>query len=783
MKFSYNWLREMVPALDIEPKELGRLITIHTAECEGVEQWGEVLALADVAKVISVESLGETHNRKAVVETKLYGTKIVVCGAPNCRPGIRTIYVPAGATLPNGKAIGKITLEGIESDGMLASGAELGINSDHSGIVEIEGESKLAADAVIEIDNKSLTHRPDLWGHYGMARETAAITGKALRDPVDMARLPKADPAIKVTIKDYKLCPRYSALVFENVKVGPSPLWLQARLEAIGLNPRNNVVDVTNLILAELPQPMHAFDADKISGGEIVVRRGQPGEWIEALDGVTYGLSPSDLVIADKDGPIAIAGIIGGNDSAISNSTTRVVLESANFEAASIRNTSMSIRLRSDASMRFEKAQDPENTIRGLARAVELLEQVCPGIRLVGGVVDDYHPPVKAQPIEISLDWLDKKLGRAVPSSDVRRILESLSFDVEEKDSRVFVVAVPTWRATKDISIKDDLVEEIGRMIGYGTIDPAPPLVAAKPPIDNPERAFQHRVREMAAAKGFTEVYNYSFVSGELVAPFGFDLADHVEVINPIAADQTHLRTSLLPRVLRNIKDNARYLETFKFFEIGKEIHQSGSAIDERTRFVAVVYAKNSGRDKDSGERGLSELRDLATSLLPGIEVDQDSVARIFEHPHHKAELKAGGQILGRLFEFYPRPNLVETGRAAVLDLDLALLRGLQPSVTKYKPLSRFPKSAFDLSIVAPIRDYIGPIQRRIEALAGLGPESVQFLYEFFPNLPFKQDDQKSVSFRITVGAADRTLSSEEVAAIRTRIIEGLRAAGYELKV
>ncbi|MEO8029109.1 MAG: phenylalanine--tRNA ligase subunit beta, partial [Bryobacteraceae bacterium] len=552
MKFSYNWLREMVPALDASAKDLGRLITIHTAECEGVEEFGELLAAVDAAKVVSVEAMGASHNRKAVVETARYGRKTVVCGAPNCRVGITTAYVPAGTTLTNGKTIGKITLEGVESDGMLASGAELGINADHTGIVEFEGALGLAADTVIEIDNKSLTHRPDLWGHFGMAREVAAITGKPLHDPVDMGRLPEGSGAIKVTVEDYKLCPRYSALVFENVNVGPSPLWLQARLAAVGLNTINNVVDVTNIILAELPQPMHAFDADKVRGGEIIVRPAKIGEQIAALNGESYELDPSTLVIADKEGPVAVAGVIGGADSAIGDGTTRIVLESANFNAISVRKTSVKLKLRTDASMRFEKAQDPENTLRGLARAVELLEQVCPGIRLVGGVVDAYQPPPSIPPIDLNLDWLDRKLGRAVPAKEVRRIFESLSFGVEESGPRVFRVAVPTWRATKDVSIKDDLVEEIGRMIGYGTIDPAPPLVAAKPPVGNPERAFHHQVRDMAAAQGFTEVYNYSFVNLDLIVPFGFDLADHVEVLNPIAADQTHLRTSLLPRIWRN---------------------------------------------------------------------------------------------------------------------------------------------------------------------------------------------------------------------------------------
>ena len=400
MKFSYNWLRELVEGLDASPRELAQLITLKTAESEGVE----------------------THG------------------------------------------------------------------SDH----------------VIEIDNKSLTHRPDLWGHHGMAREVAAILGRLLLDPVKHIEF-RGEAPLRVRIDDHELCPRYSALVLENVTVQPSPLWLAQRLEAVGLNPINNIVDVTNFVLAEIAQPMHAFDAAKLQGGEIIVRSALGGETIQALNEESYALDPSNLVIADSGGPIAIAGIIGGAESAISDSTTRIVLESANFNASSVRKTSAKLKLRTDASMRFEKAQDPVNTIRGLERAFALLQEVSPGIRLVGGLADNYRPQPLQAPIVLPLDWLDRKLGRAIPGEEVRRILESLEFRVEVIEPRVFSVFVPSWRATKDVAIKDDLVEEVGRMIGYDSIPPIAPLTPASVPPASPEREFHHHVRKMAAAQGFTE--------------------------------------------------------------------------------------------------------------------------------------------------------------------------------------------------------------------------------------------------------------------------------------
>jgi len=660
MKFSYNWLRELVDGMDTPPEELMRLITLKTAECDRMENAG--------------------------------------------------------------------------------------------------------ADRIIEVDNKSLTHRPDLWGHHGMAREVAAITKHKLRDPVPAEPLPTAASPVRVTVEDFALCPRYSALVFENVTVKPSPLWLQYRLESIGLNAINNVVDVTNFVMAELAQPMHAFDAEELRGSEIIVRNARAGEKLAALNGETYELDSSNLVIADPECAIALAGVIGGAGSAISGSTTRIVLESACFNASSVRRTSSRLKLRTDASMRFEKSQDPVNTVRGLKRALALLEEVSPGIRLAGGLADSYREPAARPPIELPLNWLDRKLGGAVPVSEVRAILESLEFTVEEIAIRLFSVRVPSWRATKDVTIKDDLVEEIGRMIGYDNIVPTAPLAPARVPPSNPEREFHHHVREMAAAQGFTEVFNYSFVSEDQARAFGLDPARLVEVLNPIASDQNFLRASLLPGIWRNIRDNAKHFDSFRLFEIGREIHPE----QEVPHFVAAIYAKDDG--PNPGKAGLLELKRLAECLLPNVSVRR-SKARGYEHPQRSADLYHCEALAGRLFEFHP--SMVETGRAAVLDLDLTQIFNFQRDTPRYQSLRRFPTSAFDITVAVPARTSIGEVQDAIP----LRPEilSIEFLREFA--LP---DSRRSLSYRVTAGASDRTLSSEETGAIRSAVIEALTARGFE---
>jgi phenylalanyl-tRNA synthetase beta chain len=771
LKFSYNWIRDLVHGLDLAPAALERLITLKTAECEGVEPVGELLADACLAHVESVEPITGSHNVQAVVNAGPYGRKTVVCGAKNCRAGITAVYVP----------IGKKTIAGIESDGMLASAAELGISRDHEGILETGGApgarvAGCAPDFVIEIDNKSITHRPDLWGHHGMAREVAAIAGGKLKDPIKLDLLPAAgSPGIKVEIENFDLCPRYSALAIENISIGPSPLWLQQRMHAIGLNSINNVVDMTNFVMAELAQPMHAFDTDKLKGDTILVRSAKPGESYHALNGETYTLDPSNLVIADASGAIGLAGVIGGMESSITASTTRIVLESATFNAASVRKTSSAIKLRTDASMRFEKSQDPANTLRGLARAVEILRETSPEIRIVGAVADCRKELTAPAPIELPLDWLARKLGRAVPAVEVRAILESLEFGVAEPKPGVFSVTVPSWRATKDISMRDDLVEEVGRMIGYDSITPTAPLVAAVVPPSNAEREFQHEARDLFADLGFTEVYNYSFIGEDAARAFGFDPASHVRVTNPIASDQELMRASLLPGIWKNILENAKHEESFRLFELGLEIHKAAAGLpDEIPHLVAALYERHG-----DGSAGLFELKRAAECLMPGART-VPVAARPFEHPARAASIEWRGRPVGRLFELHP--TLVESGRAAVLDLDLRVVRELRAGIqVKCAPVRRYPSSAFDLSVICGLRELAGDLEARIAEAAGPLLELVEFVRQYVG--PPLEEGRKSVSFRVTVGSSERTLSSGEVSGVRDGIIARMRGHGYELRV
>ena len=777
MKFSYNWIRDLVEGLDANASELSRLVTMKTAESEGVEHVGDWFTKVVAARVLEVEEIPKSKNRKAVVDIGA-GTKTVACGAPNCRPGMVTAYVPSGTMLGE-KEIRRAMVSGIESDGMLAAGDEIGINREHEGILELDlapGDPlPCEPDSIIEIDNKSLTHRPDLWGHYGMAREVAGFTHKRLLDPVKIDLIPRnTKPVINVNIESFDQCPRYSALVFENVTVKPSPLWLQYRLQSIGLNPINNIVDLTNFVMSELAQPMHAFDADKVQGHTIFVRQAKDGESFAALNDEQYKLSSSNMVIADEAGPIALAGVIGGRDSAISESTTRIILESACFNAVSVRKTSSAIKLRTDASMRFEKSQDPSNTVRGLARAIALLREVSPAIQIAGGISDSYRPLKSAPPIELPLDWLDRKLGRALTAAEVKSILEALEFGVTEPSPRVFSVTVPSSRATKDISMKDDLVEEVGRMVGYESITPTAPSLAVTVPPRNHNRLFHNSLRQMTAAQGFDEVYNYSFLSEDLARKFDFDPGEHVAVKNPIAADQSLMRISLIPGIWKNVIQNAKYFESFRLFEIGKEIHKrSGDLPLETTRIAAAIYSKGDGVAE------IFELKRLAECIASGIEVKPASSTRKFEHPARTVDVIFKKTTIGRLFEMHP--SFVEHGRAAILEINVDQLGELRATDRRYQAIQRFPSSAFDLSVVTRMRQPIGDIQQLLAPLAGPNLQQMEFVRQYAG--PQLAEGMKSVTFRFTLASPDHTLSAEEVGFVREQIIEGMRTLGYELRV
>lgn len=814
MKFSYQWLSELVSDLSVEPEQLKRLITMKTAECEGIEAFGAHFARVRVVRVAHIQPVASGKNKLVDVEDGPARHQ-VICGAPNVRPGMLAVWIPPGTVL-NGKTIGVAVIDGVESEGMLASAAELGVGRDASGLLEVAGGApgqaieNLRPDWVIEIDNKSLTHRPDLWGHLGMAREIAAICGTSLLDPVPPLDSAYGKAPVTIQIADSALCQRYSALLIADVTVADSPPALAARLEAVGLNPINNIVDVTNFILAELPQPMHAFDADKISGDTIFVRKTRAGEKLDALNGESYQLHPDDLVIADESGPIALAGVIGGSATAISAGTKRILLESANFNAAGVRLTSARHKLRTDASVRFEKSLDPENTVRGLARASALIRAMCPESK-TSGIADRYVPASPVAPIALPVAYVSRKLGRETSEDQITYILNALGFATVQSAPGILTVSVPSWRATKDISLKADLVEEVGRMIGYDEIPPQAPRVASTVPPRNEWQTFFRFLRRQMSAQGFTEIYSYSFVDAKSIERFGMGAHSAVAISNPIASKLSYMRPTLLPGVFQTLLANVRNFREFRIFEIGNQIEKSAKAADTRHEIKEETAASLRGalkpasvlRDPLESGSGLPdevphlvaalygahadegdffEMKRVLECFLPGARV-KAADAHSYEHPARAAVVTWHGIVVGRLFELHP--GLLEEedveGRAIFFDIDLKTTLPVRNAQrTEYVPPRRYPTSGFDLSIITTLRTPVVEIQDGLTSLAGSELAALEFVRQYDgPPLP---QGQKSVTYHLEIGRTDRTITTEEVAAVRNGIVEGMRKFGFDFR-
>ncbi|MFA4941992.1 MAG: phenylalanine--tRNA ligase subunit beta, partial [Patescibacteria group bacterium] len=482
MYISLKWLKDFVniPA-SITPEELGLKLTLHTVEIDGVEKQSEKFNNVVVGKILELKKHPQA-DRLQLVKVDIGKEKLdIVCGAHNIKEGDFVPVALVGAILPNGLEIKEAEIRGVKSHGMLCAEDELGLGQDHSGILILTkgklgqnlAENLKLDDTVFEVDNKSITNRPDLWGHFGLARDIAAFLDIKLIEPkINLEKITKLEKKgevikLKAEVKDAKLCPRYMAIAMKGIKIADSPQWMKERLSAVGMRPINNIVDITNYVMLELGQPLHAFDANLVK--EIVVRRAEDKEMMETLDGQKRELNKEMLVIADDEKAIAIAGVMGGATSEISDKTDSIIIEAANFEPTQIRKTSQKLGLRTESSMRFEKSLDPNLCEQAIARVVELVKEICPGAVVASKLVDIKSFKINSDPIVLDISWLNKTIGEEIGEKTIIKTLNNLGFKTTQKKNEI-TVNVPTWRATKDISIREDLMEEIVRIYGYNNL-------------------------------------------------------------------------------------------------------------------------------------------------------------------------------------------------------------------------------------------------------------------------------------------------------------------------
>jgi len=670
---------------------------------------------------------------------------------------------------------------------------------------EVSKVEKRGNDFILDID--ILPNRaPDCFSHLGVARECAALLDYRFKIKDYKLKEDKnltANNFIKIEVKDKKSCPRYTARVITDIKVGPSPKWLKERLEVCGLQSINNIVDIANYVMLETGQPLHAFDAEKIGGKKIIVRRAKKGEKISALDGKKYELDNNILLIADQKParnasrsdaggePLAIAGVKGGKKAGIDKNTKTIVLESANFESIIIGKSSKKLNLRTDASLRFEHGIDPNLTESAVNRVVSLIAKFTKG-KVAKGLIDFY--PKKALPRKIKLDfnYVDSLIGVKISEKEIKNILERLGFKTKKIKARLIEVTVPTFRL--DVSLPEDLIEEIARIYGYNNVVPISPIATLIPPVKNLDIFWEDMAKNILKDMGFSEVYNYSFISKKESDVFNFK--NLIEIENPLSSDYQYLRPSLIPNLFKNVAKNKKFSQEIKIFELGKifALRQGHSAEPfggEPLRAVEPLSRSPQGKNGEKRMISVVMTGDAFFDAKGVVDVifNKLGIAKVWYDefkptPEESkiscwvqkkcAEIKVNQEEIGFLGEISPKilEKLKISDKVVVFDLDFEKLSKLASEEHEFRPISSYPAAIQDIAILVPRNVLVEEVLNKIE-IAGGGLVRDVDLFDIYEGeeLP---DGKKNLAFHIIYQAEDRTLSSAEINKIHKKIISAL---------
>jgi phenylalanyl-tRNA synthetase beta chain len=797
MRISVNWLREYVD-FDFSPVELGERLTMAGAEVEEIIEIGEGLEHVVVGLVEDVKPHPNADRLVlCTVDIGRMSPLQVVCGAPNVRQGIKVALALPGAKLPGGIEILKTRLRGEVSEGMLCSMKELGLGEDSDGIMIlpdglIPGKGLVDALGIRDtiIDLSITPNRPDCLSMLGIAREVSAITGNPLRIPECDIQNTENDVAdlTSVQVLEPELAPRYAARVITGVKVGPSPQWLQERVKAAGMRPINNIVDITNFVMMEYGQPLHAFDYNKLFENRIVVRRAAQGEKLVSIDGQERILSDDMLVIADGKEPVAVAGVMGGFHSEVSESTTSILLESANFQRVTVRRTSRKLGMRTEASNRFEKGLAPEQVIPALDRAAYLIQEMAGG-QVARGICDIWDGPGLTPSIEIDPKRINKLLGSDIPHQEMVQILQRLGFQVHGKaTSQVLRVDVPYFR--NDVTGEADIIEEILRIYGFDKIEATLPHAGGVQGGMSQRYILQDKIRRILIGCGLNEILTYSFISPKVWDLLGLPEDDPrrraITIRNPLSEEQSVMRTSLIPGlmdvIVRNINRGAQDL---RIFEVGasfipEELPLHALPTEPLTLAMALSGFRtplswNTKRE----EMDFYDLKGILEVLLDNLGVEDAQVSTsddmVFLHPTRQGSIVVGGERIGLIGEVHPdvleRYGLKQAIQIMEMNLE-PLLKPLPRQTRKYRGLPRFPAVQRDIAMIAdkgiPAKD----IQAVIETSGGALVEKV-ILFDSYSGKQIPER-KRSLAYSITYRAKDRTLTDEEVNQIHNKVIEAL---------
>lgn len=800
MLVSLNWIKEFVDLpQDLAPMEIGKALTMSTVEVEEIKNQGETFAHMVVGKVVELKNHPDADKLKIAMTD--IGTQVVqiVCGGTNLFEGMLVAVALPGAQVRwHGEGelvvLAEAVIRGQKSFGMICASSEIGLGELfpasekeilNLSALKVEPGADLKSafeldDVIIDIDNKSLTNRPDLWGQMGIARELAAIFEKPFHEP-ELAKInTTSKQKIKVKIKALDECYRYLGVVVEDIVVGPSPALLKKKLQAVGQKSINNIVDITNYVMCETGQPLHAFDLKNIGGTQIVVRLATKGEKIITLDDAEIKLDEHTLVIADSKQPLALAGVMGGKNSGITPETKSIVFEAATFNPVTIRQAEKKFGMRTESAIRFEKNIDPERAELGLKRALTLLKELLPNVR-IGEITDVYKKKAKVVEIKFDLSFIQARLGFALAADDIEKILVRLGFVVKNKSNK-FVVQVPIFRSQADVTTPEDIVEEVARIYGYDKFKPELPTVKLVSPSKQKLRTVEKQMKKLLSGSlGFYEAINYSFTN-EKVAGLGYDLNEFVKIKNSLSSEYTLLRSSLLPGLLHNVAANERWEKGFQMYEIGRRFRADKQSEFARGNSLTgylpwqvyqlagvITGQKNEVFFKAKGvlekicqefhltnvEFTITPQKPIATDEALQLNINGKKIGYVFRVADSMLATLGITQSVG-VFEIQSLEDFVE-----LIDTNYV-----------YTPLPKYPAVIYDLAVVFPhavqwqaIADTVKQTSKLVNAVT---------LFDVYEGEQV-EEDKKSVAFTITFADKDKTLQSAEVETEVQHILQALQ--------
>ena len=811
MKVSLNWIKDYVdlPA-DMDLKRLSYDLTMSSVEVEDTIELGKQFDNMVVGQIKTIEQHPNADKLK-VCKTDIGGEiKDIVCGGSNLAEGMKVAVALPGAMCKwHGEGelveIKKSKLRGVESYGMICGAVEIGLadlfpTKEEAHILDLSEFDAPAGtpladaldlnDIILEIDNKSMTNRPDLWGHYGIARELAALYHLPMKEFPHFDRNVENTSGFHVTVEDAERCPRMTGTQIENVFVKPAPYWMQARIWKTGMRPINALVDITNYVMLATGQPSHAYDSDHIAG-HIIVRRAKPGETLTLLNGKELPLSTDDLTIADDAGIVGLAGVMGGAKDSILPTTNKVILEIANFQAAGIRRTALRYDNRTEASARYEKAIDPERCDQALAMSMELFGQLYPEMK-VTGLSDLYPEHLKQAEIDVTLSWLERRLGKSLAPDDVKKKMELLGYQVFFDGDNMHVV-VPTWRSTGDVSIKADIMEEVARMYGYENFEAAPITTSFDGAINQLDKDLERKIKEYLSFRcGMQEIFTYPWMD-ELYVNAVLQSTDGIlSLSTPPSPAERFVRSSLLPNLCKAVVKNERYFDEFNIYETAQVFRDENYTTPYDPREKLPSQRKHVAGAFVCGGKDVTTLFRKAKGVLemmPRYTHMEGFTFKQVEKPVWAdnvvwLNVYLGEERIGDLALLSKKVSMecgIKNLNVMLFELDQDCLKPFRSRTNSFTHLPEYPMTEYDISVLLPGEVKWADIAQTVRGVKSELFHGAQFVDEYRgKQVP---DGKKSVTVRLAIGSKEKTLTSAEIEDVANGVINKLvKRFGAELR-